>query len=343
MTLIDDAEVRVRPAPAGSWPPPGRAGGGVAPAADTLPARVPPGVPDGVPDRVPDHGSRVPPLSPQLQLTRAILVMVLAVTAGLVLHAVLVGRVQHRASQQRLYSDLRAELAAGTAPIGPLDRSDALLAVGTPVAVLEIPAIDVDEVVVEGTTPAALMAGPGHRRDTPLPGQAGTSVVFGRRATFGAPFARLSELSEGDEITVTHGQGVFEFRVVGLRREGDPTPPAVADGSARLTLATAAGPAFVPDGVLRVDADLVGEAAIGPPAVIAARALPASEQVMGHDSGTLWALALWLQALVALSLLFVWGWFRWGRPHTWIVAAPPIFLVGIATAGEVFRLFPNLM
>ena len=49
-------------------------------------------------------------------------------------------------------------------------------------------------VVVEGTTPGEPDAGPGHLRDTPLPGQAGVSVVFGRRATFGAPFASLPQL-----------------------------------------------------------------------------------------------------------------------------------------------------
>ena len=53
---------------------------------------------------------------------------------------------------------------------------------------LDIPAIGIaNMVVVEGTSPENLTLGPGHLRDTPLPGQAGISVVFGRRATFGAP------------------------------------------------------------------------------------------------------------------------------------------------------------
>jgi len=48
------------------------------------------------------------------------------------------------------------------------------------VALLSIPAIGISAmVVVEGTTPENLTLGPGHLRDTPLPGQAGISVIFG--------------------------------------------------------------------------------------------------------------------------------------------------------------------
>ena len=33
---------------------------------------------------------------------------------------------------------------------------------------------------MEGTSSGTLMSGPGHRRDTPFPGQAGVSVIVGR-------------------------------------------------------------------------------------------------------------------------------------------------------------------
>jgi sortase A len=83
--------------------------------------------------------------------------------------------VQESRSQVLEYARLRGELAGQVAPLGPT-------APGSPVAVLDIPGIGVrNMVVVEGTSPENLTLGPGHLRDTPLPGQAGVSEIFGRR------------------------------------------------------------------------------------------------------------------------------------------------------------------
>ena len=45
--------------------------------------------------------------------------------------------------------------------------------------------------------PARLTDGPGHLSDTPLPGQMGTSVIFGRSVTYGAPFDAITGMQEG--------------------------------------------------------------------------------------------------------------------------------------------------
>jgi sortase A len=284
----------------------------------------------------------LPPLSPRLQFVRAALVSALFLSLTLLLQLVVVSRLQHSASQDRAFDRFRADLAKGTAPIGPTDNEGRELRAGTPVAYLEIPAIGVKEVIGESTSPSVLFSGPGHRRDTPLPGQVGTSIVYGRRAAFGGPFARINELSEGDIITVTTGQGEFRFKVRGVRREGDPVPEPLEPGTGRLLLATAAGLPFLPDGVLRVDADLDGEAVGGPARVISVAELPAEEQIMGDDARTLWALALWLQALLAVALAAVWAWHRWGRAQAWIVFLPPLLLVGLLASDEAARLLPNL-
>jgi LPXTG-site transpeptidase (sortase) family protein len=92
-------------------------------------------------------------------------------------------------------------------------------------AVLEIPALDLHEVVFEGTTSGVLQDGPGHRRDTVFPGQEGTSVIMGRQATYGGPFGRLDVLQPGEPFTITTGQGAHTYHVTGVRREGDPQPP----------------------------------------------------------------------------------------------------------------------
>jgi hypothetical protein len=176
-----------------------------------------------------------------------------------------------------------------------------------------------------------------------LPGQVGTSVVDGRRAAYGGPFSDLASLKKGTSLIVTTGQGVFTYKVLDVRVGGSPLPAAPAAGSSRLTLVTAAGRPFMPSGTVSVDADLVGQAVGGPARVVSTAQLLAEERPLAGDSRTLWALALWLQLLIALSVAAVWAWHRWGRAQTWIVFLPPLLLVGLAAAGEVARLLPNLL
>jgi LPXTG-site transpeptidase (sortase) family protein len=278
-----------------------------------------------------------------MQLARAALIMVFILAVTLLLQLSLIGGLQQSAAQERKYDEFRSQLASGTAPIGPADNDNRALAIGSPVAYLEIPEIGLSQVVVEGTSSSALFSGPGHRRDTVLPGQVGATILMGRRAALGGPFAEIDQLVAGDAIVVTTGQGEFEYEVIGVRREGDPVPVPVAAGSSRLVLATADGQPYLPDGVVRVDADLVGDAVVGPPRAFSAATLPASEQFMAMDTSTLWALALWIQVLIALSLGAVWAWHRWGHAQAWVVFLPPLLLVGLATAGQVARLLPNLL
>lgn len=81
-----------------------------------------------------------------------------------------------------------------------VDDWEASLETGGAVTRIVIPAIDVDMLVVEGTSPAALRAGAGHYPNTPLPGQAGNVGIAGHRTTYGRPFNRVDELEPGDEI-----------------------------------------------------------------------------------------------------------------------------------------------
>ena len=284
-----------------------------------------------------------PSLSPRLQLIRAALVLVFVLSVTTLIQLVLVSSLQQSAAQGRAFDSFRSALANGTAPIGPTDEQGRELRVGAPVAYLEIPSIGLRQVVGQGTSSSALFDGPGHRRDTPLPGQVGSSVVFGRRAAFGGPFARIDELTKGELIRMTTGQGVFGFRVLGIRAEGSPAPAAPAPGAARLLLVTAGGSPFLPDGVVRVDAELDGVAVVGPAPAVTASGLPGQERVMASDARTLWALALWLQVLIGLSLGVVWAWHRWGRAQAWVVFLPPLLLVGLSASGEAARLLPNLL
>ena len=294
-------------------------------------------------NRVATRDTDVPPLTPRLQFARGVLVLLCGLCLSLALELTLVSAVQQRSAQQRLYDRFRKELATGVAPIGPADIKGKPLALGKPVAYLEIPAIGLRQVVVEGTTAATMFTGPGHRRDTPLPGQAGTSLIAGRRSTYGSPFARIGHLKANTLIHVTTGQGAFDYRVLDVRRAHQRLPAPFKAGSGRLVLATAAGRAFMPSDVLWVDADLMVPAVGAPGGRVAPSALPASERLMENDAGTGWTLAFWLQVLVALLVAGTWAWHRWERKKTWVVFVPALLLVGLAVSGEVARLLPNLL
>ena len=250
---------------------------------------------------------------------------------------------QQRAAQQRLFDRFRKELATGVAPIGPAGHDGKALPIGAPVAYLEVPSIGLRQVVVEGTTSGALATAPGHRRDTPLPGQTGTSLVVGRVSAYGGPFARVHDLKPGAKVHVTTGQGAFDYQVIDVRRGGDRQPAPFRAGSGRLILATADGNAFLPSGVLWVDADLSVPAVGAPGGRITPNALPPNEKLMSSDTSTLWALALWLQALLLVILGAIWAWHRWDRVKTWVVFIPALLFVGLAASGEAAKLLPNLL
>ncbi|MFM1966251.1 MAG: hypothetical protein RL134_1976 [Actinomycetota bacterium] len=262
---------------------------------------------------------------------------------GFLANLLIVSQLVHARDQEVLYSDFRSELANAIAPVGQTDVNGALLRPGAPVAVLEIPDLGMKEVVVEGTTSTVTQSGPGHKRDTVLPGQPGTSVIYGRQAAFGGPFGQLEILQPGMTIVATTGQGPAEYRVVGVRRPGDPLPAPVAAGQGRLTLVTAMGPRFMPTDLLRVDADLVTPAQPAPPRVITAAALDPAEQAMAGDPAGLVPLLLWLQLLLVVAVATVWLVIRWGKWQAWLVAAPIVFFAGIMASMSALRLLPNLL
>ena len=84
---------------------------------------------------------------------------------------------------------------------------------GEPLTRIVMPALGVDTVVVEGTSPAALRAGAGHYPATPLPGEVGNVAIAGHRTTYGKPFNRLDELHVGDTVQLVTPLEVHTYRV----------------------------------------------------------------------------------------------------------------------------------
>jgi sortase A len=119
------------------------------------------------------------------------------------------------AGQSNLRNELQREWSAQPAPRGdPKKAPPRRVARGKPLAVLDIPKIQLDnKVVVEGVGRDELRKGPGHVPSTVPPGQPGTFGVSGHRTTYGAPFYRLDELAKGDTITVVTREAIYTYAV----------------------------------------------------------------------------------------------------------------------------------
>ena len=282
-------------------------------------------------------------LSRRELITRNSLAVLSVLILGFILNIFVLGNLQYSASQQQLTNAFRVQLSDATAPVSEGDFQKILLADGAPVALLDIPSIGVHVVIVEGTRSSVLKAGPGHRRDTVLPGQAGVSVVMGRAAAYGGPFSRLQELQPGDPFSVITGQGKQTFEVLGLRYAGDPAPAAMKAGSSRIILETARGPAYIPSGVVRVDAQLTSEVQPSGQRQTTFATLPAADRELATDTSTVWALVFALQFLILIEVALVWAFVRVGLQRTWVVFVPLFLLAELLVADQVTSLLPNLL
>lgn len=132
---------------------------------------------------------------------------------------------------------------------------------GDAVAIIRIPKIDVDYVVVEGTDVESLKKGPGHYTDTAYPWRAtGRVGIAGHRTTYGSPFWSLNELRPGDRIVLATEYGIFEYRVTGSRIIS-PSDGSVLESTPEPTLVlTTCNPRFSAAERLVVFADRVGRA-----------------------------------------------------------------------------------
>jgi sortase A len=202
-------------------------------------------------------------------------------------------------------------------------------------------------VVVEGTSSKDLQTGPGHYRSTPLPGQPGTSLIYGRATSFGGPFAHISSMRQGEKLTVVTDQGTFTYQVLEVRHGGQLAPPLMKAGEGRMVLVSAEGAGWqsgwAPNSAVYVYTQLVDKPQIDPGGRLSA--VPTSEKLLHGqaDTITLLELVLWLQLLVIAAIGFVWLNAKWFRGSAWLVTTPIFFVALWGASSSIVLLLPNVM
>lgn len=99
----------------------------------------------------------------------------------------------------------------------PAAQTPARPVLGQPFAVIDIPKLQLEEVLIYGVRPQDLRKGPGHEPWTAMPGQAGTFGVSGHRTTFLAPFFYLNHLTAGNEVKIITSTHVYTYAVTTSR------------------------------------------------------------------------------------------------------------------------------
>jgi sortase A len=166
--------------------------------------------------------------------------------------------------QQELRRNIETRIAE--AGDGPARRPPAVLK-GDAYAIILIPRIGVDDVVVQGTSTVDLKKGPGHYVETADPWDLDGRVgIAGHRTTYGAPFWDLNRLSRGDQVLLRTEAGDYRYRVT-RSLEVLPTQKEVLEQSEDPTLVlTTCTPRFSAAKRLVVFADRVGGRPVRAPA-----------------------------------------------------------------------------
>lgn len=282
------------------------------------------------PPRRPEPPSRRRPVSTSTLVAWTVSVV------GLVLLAfvgfVLVGsNVQASRAQDVLYKKLTDQLSAATAPV------EGVIQPGTPIGILQIPRLHVQQVLVQGSSSEQTVNGPGLKSDSAFPGETGSSVVVGRRATFGAPFADLGTLDVGDELVVTTGLGKKIFVVDLVRHTDDPAQKVKVVGS-RLTLVTS-DPALTPTRQIVVSAALVGT-----PTPTSTTAVVRDGEAPGaHVLDRAVLVLLWTQLLLVVAWATTRLGLRYDKRAVWIGAVPVLLAVLWNIFEGVAVLLPNTL
>jgi hypothetical protein len=282
------------------------------------------------PPAAPRPATRPPsPGSPVARSVAAIVFLVVLFVVGFGVYLYGLSGISEDRVQNTMYKTFAGQLEQAVAPVGTATE-------GSPVAVLNIPKLGLsDVVVVEGTSSRDLTMGPGHSVASALPGQAGVSVLYGKAATFGAPFAHLMRLNRGDKITVTTGQGTARYEVESFGTSVNAAPDHAPN---RLVLETA-NSTTAPTFAVQVTADLQSAPQANPGN---RPELPDTHKVLAGDPDSLLPLVLWSQALLLVSIGGSVAARYWSRWPAYLCAAPIVAAVLWSVYENLAGLLPNV-
>ena len=129
---------------------------------------------------------------------------------------------------------------------------------GDAYAVIQIPKIGLDMVVVQGTDYTSLKEGPGHYLDTADPWDGtGRVGIAGHRTTYLHPFFNLDQVQPGDTISLLTPYGTYTYTVTKNVVLPEATAGVVLEQTRRPTLVlTTCNPKYASSERLIVEADL---------------------------------------------------------------------------------------
>jgi sortase A len=129
------------------------------------------------------------------------------------------GEIAQRNAQRSLEIAIAVDELTDAAPAqnGDAPSPHPRVDVGSAIAAMSIPRVQLSAMVLHGSDARTLQRGPGHLEHTAVPGDAGNIVIAGHRDSF---FRPLRQIRLGDDIFLETRDGRFHYRVNSLRVVG---------------------------------------------------------------------------------------------------------------------------
>jgi sortase A len=217
---------------------------------------------------------------------------------------------------------------------------------GQPVGVLAIPALGLNQAVVEGVGSSQTVSGPGHVPGTAGLGQPSNAAVVGRNAGYGGVFGRLSQLKPGDKVltATTEGQSIYIVRRVAAVTIGSSSATGGSiyrqTSDNRLTLVTSASDApWNSSRAIVVTAVLRGKPYVATPQ----ESLQPGQLGNTGDSSAWAELVLSLLALAVIAGGAVFLYRRCTVRSAYLLSTAPLVAFTVLAAEGISRLLPAWM
>jgi len=276
----------------------------------------------------------------RIVLGAIVAVLVFLISVGAVIYGV--GSLVHARDQRALMATERTAIANAAILDKALDTVKLPTkppAPGAPVGVLAIPALSLNQVVVEGAGPSQTVSGPGHIPGTAGLGQPGNAGIVARNAAYGGVFGRLAQLKPGEKVltATVEGQSVYVVRRVVTVTVGSLEPLYRTTHNNRLTLVTSASEVPWNSGQ-----------AVVVTAVLSGKPYPGTPQER-RDVGPLGntgELGAWIElllcvlALVAVTVGAIYLYRRCTVRSAYLLSTAPLVALTVLAAESVSRLFP---